>query len=205
MTDYPTTALYETERLRLRPVLLSDEESVHALLSDERVVRFTLFPVFTAERARAFVTRLHAEPGSTQAPQIVFAIVDRTTDSVIGLCGLVLNAARDQAELWYLLAPALWGQGLVTEAAGELVDRAFRDLALHRVWASCVPENPASTRVLEKLGFRREGHLRKNLLIQAHWRDSFLYAILADEWLLSEQAAVPIPPESTRPGRVPPN
>ena len=112
----------------------------------------------------------------------------RKTSRVVGLCGLVLNGSEDQAEVWYLLAPSDWGRGFVTEAVRALVEHAFRDLGLHRVWASCLPANPASARVLEKLTFRREGLLRKNLRIQGIWNDSFLYALLAEDWIRSTQS-----------------
>jgi len=53
---------------------------------------------------------------------------------------------------------------------------------LHRLWATCLPENPASARVLEKVGFRREGLMREALRIHGQWRDAFLYAMLSTEW-----------------------
>lgn len=63
-----------------------------------------------------------------------------------------------------------------------MVAHGFGPLALHRIHASCIVENPASARVLEKLGFRREGLTRQNIRIQGEWRDGYLYAILAGEW-----------------------
>jgi RimJ/RimL family protein N-acetyltransferase len=62
-------------------------------------------------------------------------------------------------------------------------------MSLHRIWATCLPENPASACVLEKAGMRKEGFLVKNLKIQGEWKSSFLYAILAEEW--SESARYP--------------
>ena len=176
------TAICETPRLRLRRVSADDAGAVFRLLSDERVVRHMLFPLFTPERAARFVARLQEPPAAGAPPQLVLALADRASGEVVGLCGLVLQPAREEGELWYLLDPAAWGRGLVTEAARALVDHAFARLALHRVWASCLPENAASWRVLEKLGFRREGFLRQNLRIHGEWRDSFLYAVLASEW-----------------------
>jgi RimJ/RimL family protein N-acetyltransferase len=55
-------------------------------------------------------------------------------------------------------------------------------MSLHRIWATCLPENPASARVLEKAGMRKEGFLVKNLKIHGEWKSSSLYAILAEEW-----------------------
>jgi [ribosomal protein S5]-alanine N-acetyltransferase len=141
-----------------------------------------LFPLFTRERAHRFVARLQQPPSAGESPQLVRAITERASDVLIGLCGLVLRPEQEEGELWYLLDPGAWGRGLVTEAARALVEYGFRQLALHRIWASCLPENPASGRVLEKLGFRREGLLRQNLRIHGEWRDSHLYAVLASEW-----------------------
>ena len=62
-------------------------------------------------------------------------------------------------------------------------------MSLHRIWATCLPENPASARVLERAGMRKEGFLVKNLKIHGEWKSSFLYAILAEEW--SESAQYP--------------
>ena len=182
MTDPLSTPVCDTARLRLRGVMPGDEEALYALLSDERVVRFMLFPLFTRERAGRFVARLQEPPAPGQPPQLVLAITERAGGVAIGLCGLVVRPEMEEAELWYLLRPASWGQGLVTEAARALVDHGFGPLALHRLWASCLPENPASARVMEKLGFRREGLLRQNLRIHGEWRDSYLYALLASEW-----------------------
>jgi [ribosomal protein S5]-alanine N-acetyltransferase len=141
-----------------------------------------LFPLFTRERADRFVARLQQPPAAGEPAQVVWAVAERGSDALVGLCGLVLQPEQEEGELWYLLDPAAWGRGLAAEAAHALVEYAFRQLALHRVWASCLPENPASGRVLEKLGFRREGLLRQNLRIHGQWRDSYLYAILAAEW-----------------------
>ena len=123
----------------------------------------------------------------------MLAVTEREAAGVIGLCRLVLRPELEEGELWYLLQPPRWGRGLVAEAARALVDHGFQQLALHRIRARCLPENPASARVLEKLGFRREGLLRQNLRIHGEWRDSQLYAMLAGEWAAPAPGAAPGP------------
>jgi ribosomal-protein-alanine N-acetyltransferase len=175
----------EAASVRLRPVRPGDEEAVLTLLSDERVVRYMLFPIFDRERARAFVARVSQPTSSSSAHprQVVFGVeTDADDGRLVGLCGLVIDSEVEQAEAWYLLRPDLWGRGLITEAVRRLVDVGFGELRLHRIWASCLPINPASARVLEKVGFRREGHLRQNLCIHGVWQDSYLYAVLESEW-----------------------
>jgi hypothetical protein len=66
------------------------------------------------------------------------------------------------------------------------------ELQLHRIWATCLPENPASGRVLEKVGMRKEGFLKSNLKIHGEWKDCFLYAMLREEWE-SKERNFPLP------------
>jgi len=77
---------------------------------------------------------------------------------------VVLRGA-EEGEIWYLVDPEFWGRGIATEAVKQLLDFGFGELALHRIWASCLPENPASERVLQKVGMGREGFLIKNLTL----------------------------------------
>lgn len=181
MTDQKN-ATHRTPRLELRRLDVGDGHSVFGLLSDERVVRYMLFPLFTREKAASFVERFAAQVVTGDPPQCVFAIDDRKSHTLIGLCGFVLDSAMEQGEIWYLLDPDWWGKGITTEAVSGLIDHGFSALGLHRIWASCLPINPASSRVLEKLGLRREGLHLQNLKIHGHWHDSYLYAILSDEW-----------------------
>ena len=174
--------MLDTPRLRLRPLRPGDEPRIEVLLADERVIRHMLFPRFDAERAARFVARNAALAPPRESGQLALAVTEPADDVVLGLVGLLVDASSDAGELWYLVDPARWGEGLVPEAARAVVEHAFGALALHRVWASVLPENPASERVLVKLGFRREGHLRRNLRIHGEWRDSYLYAVLAEEW-----------------------
>jgi len=63
-----------------------------------------------------------------------------------------------------------------------MVDWGFERLGLHRIWAICDIRNVGSRRVLEKIGMSREAHLREHLWVKGRWRDSYLYAILEQEW-----------------------
>ena len=88
----------------------------------------------------------------------------------------------------YMFIHCLWvvgkskGQGYATEAARALVSFGFGTLRLHRVFATCDVRNVASARVLEKVGMRREGHCRGDKWVRGQWRDSYIYAMLEDEW-----------------------
>lgn len=74
------------------------------------------------------------------------------------------------------------GRGLVTQASRALTEVAFRDLSMHRVWLSADPQNTRSCAVAERLGFRREGVHREDMLMNGRFRDTVIYAALEDDW-----------------------
>ncbi len=84
--------------------------------------------------------------------------------------------------LGYWIGEAHARQGYMTEATGLVLDLAFSRLGLHRVEASCIPENIASCTLLQNLGFRQEGFARSYLKIAGEWADHNLYSIVEDEW-----------------------
>lgn len=98
----------------------------------------------------------------------------------IGLSGVVRGAFQN-AFLGYWMANEWAGTGLMTEAVNLTVDFAFRALHLHRVQAAVMPRNLASLRVLEKIGFRREGLAERYLKIAGVWEDHIIFATTADE------------------------
>ena len=120
---------------------------------------------------------------------IVGAIVDCAMGSMVGLCGVVVLRGSEEGEIWYLVQPESWGKGIATEAANELLSFGFKDLGLHRLFATCLPENPASERVLQKLGMRKEGFLVEKLKIHGVWKSCCLYAMLEREWFVRGKSA----------------
>jgi ribosomal-protein-alanine N-acetyltransferase len=170
-----------TAAVRLRPLNWNDLEGVHELLSNWEVVEHTLFPLCSKQESEKFLREAINEPETAAWRSIVRAVVDPSV-ALAGLCGFMILRGSEEGEIWYVVKPECWGRGLATQAVAELIEFGFTQLRLHRVWASCLPGNPASVRVLEKLGLRREGLRKRNLKIHGEWKDSFLYAILADEW-----------------------
>ncbi len=151
------------------------------------VVQYMLFPLSSREESDRFVRDSMAESPDAPWRSIVRAIVH--DGELAGLGGVVILRGEEEGEIWYLVRPDRWGRGIATEAARQLLVLGFRELGLHRVWATCLPENPASARVLEKIGMRREGFLVERLKIHGEWKSCFLYAILAREWGQTAQAA----------------
>jgi RimJ/RimL family protein N-acetyltransferase len=84
--------------------------------------------------------------------------------------------------LMYWIVPDRQGEGYVTEATELLLEHAFAERRLHKVWAHVIESNPGSQRVLEKLGFEREGRLRESCFIDGAFEDVYSYGLLAEEW-----------------------
>ena len=85
------------------------------------------------------------------------------------------------------------GRGYMSGAARAAVEFAFATLRLHRVEAACLPENAASVRLLESVGFRREGLARSYLRINGEWRDHLLFAILETDPVRSRRGMAETP------------
>ena len=171
-----------TERLLLREFVEGDWPAVQEYACDPQVVRFMSWGPNTEDDTRAFVARALA--GQREEPRRAYEMAVTLLDDgrLIGGCGLHLgNPANRSAMLGYCYARAFWGNGYATEAARALVDFGFRELALHRIWATCDPDNAASARVLEKFGMQREGRLREDTNVRGRWRDSFVYGVLEQE------------------------
>ena len=86
-------------------------------------------------------------------------------------------------EIGWVFHPQYHRQGYATEAAAALLQYGFETLNLHRIIATCQPENIGSWRVMEKLGMLREAHFRKVFVVdEATWLDEYLYAMIEEEW-----------------------
>ena len=141
--------------------------------------RLTLRP-YTESDARDFLT-LVQEPG-----RLWLAISLRDSGRQIGGIGLTVAEKHQHAELGYWLGVQHWGKGFATEAAREILRYGFEDLGLHRIFASHFRHNPASGRILAKLGMRHEGCQREHLRKWDRFVDSELYGILRQEWEVRE-------------------
>ncbi|MDI6856799.1 MAG: GNAT family protein [Dehalococcoidia bacterium] len=170
-----------TPRLVLRDFEESDFAAVHRYGSDPEVARLVPWGPNHRRDTRRFLRQAIAARGREPRKRYDLAIVLKPDGVLIGGCGIQV-LPDSQGEIGYAVARDFWGRGYATEAAYRLLAFGFRGLDLHRIFATCDVENVASWQVLEKLGMRREGHLREDRLQKGRWRDSYLYAILEQEW-----------------------
>jgi RimJ/RimL family protein N-acetyltransferase len=95
---------------------------------------------------------------------------------------MAINQRHARAEIGYWTAKSYWGRGFCTEAATAVLEYGFTALSLNRIQASVLPRNPASRRVLEKLGMQCEGLLRQYIRKHEIYEDLWMYSILVADW-----------------------
>jgi [ribosomal protein S5]-alanine N-acetyltransferase len=166
----------------LREFERSDARAVLRWTGDPEAVKFVPLGPFDAVGVDGYLAQLLDEARERPRAGYTLAVVEHASQEVVGSVALGVDSrVHRRVELGYILRRDAWGRGLATEAAALALDFAFERLGANRVWAVCDPENAPSIGVLEKLGMSREGHLRQDMLIHGEWRDSLLYAVLADD------------------------
>jgi RimJ/RimL family protein N-acetyltransferase len=156
----------ETERLVLRPPTVADLGPLHEIWGDRDVMRYVGAGDAHAkdvDESEGRLARLLAH--QERRGFSLWIVADRESGTVLGDCGLIEFAFRGpEVELAYRIGKAHWGKGYATEAARAWTGRGLGELGLETIVAVAHPENGASQRVLEKVGFRYEGpHLHEGV------------------------------------------
>jgi [ribosomal protein S5]-alanine N-acetyltransferase len=169
--------------LLLREFAEADWEAMLAYQRDGRYLRFYPWTERRAEEVQVVVQRFVAWRLEWPRTKYQLALELPGQGGVIGTCGVRMESSGAcEAEIGYEVDANHWGRGYATAAAKVMLAFAFEGLRLHRVWATCISDNVASLRVLEKLGMQREGRLREHQWFKGRRWDSFVYGILEPEW-----------------------
>jgi len=172
----------ETARLRLRPYRDSDVEAMFALYSDARVMRYWSFPAWT-ERGQAEQYLARAWTAMEAGEIFPWAIADRDSDVLIGaLTFFSLHREQRRLEVGYSLSPDWQGKGLAEEALRCAIGFGFDTVGLVRIEADIDPRNLPSGKLLERLGFEREGLLRKRWRVNGEVCDTAFYGLLPEDF-----------------------
>ena len=158
----------------LRPLGLDDTAAVHRWACLPESCRYQAWGPNTYEQTLEYVRAAVAAPPE----RLVFVVL--VDGEVQGSAELKLHGPST-GEIAYAVHPRVWGQGIATAAARELLRMGFKEHGRHRIFGTCDPRNVASAAVLSKIGMRYEGRMRGTAYIRDGWRDSDLYAILADD------------------------
>ena len=186
-----TTPPLRTPRLELRPFDDADANALFALHTNAAVMRYWDAPAWSdRSRAETFIATCRqiceAGTGSRLA-------VERASDGAfIGWCSVTRwNPDFRSASMGYCFDDSTWGRGYATEAARAVLEWAFTTLNLNRVQAETDTRNVASARVLEKLGFVREGTLREDCIVNGDVSNSWVYGLIRCEWRAESPASAP--------------
>lgn len=179
----------ETERLRLRPFCLADAAAVQRQVGDYEVARKTANIPHPYEDGMA-ESWISGHAGAFErGEQVTWAVVERGEGALVGAISLTLSRQHDSGELGYWIGRAHWGRGYGTEAARAAMGYGFDTLQLHRLHARHIATNPASGRIMQKLGMRHEGTLIEADWRWGEWNDLCLYALLRREYAANDRAA----------------
>ncbi|MFN2636377.1 MAG: GNAT family N-acetyltransferase [Gemmatimonadaceae bacterium] len=179
MRDQPTLT---TERLTLRPFVPDDAFDVQRLAGLREIADTTLnipHPYPTGAAKEWIATHATTWAGGTG---VTFAIVETANGKLAGTIGLTIKPEHRRAELGYWIAVDRWNRGYATEASHRILDFGFELLGLHRIESRHFLRNPASGRVMQKLGMQREGIERDWAIKWERYETLALYSILEPEW-----------------------
>jgi len=171
-----------TRRLLLRPFVLADAADVQRLAGDPGIARTTLsvpHPYGDGMAAEWISTHQAGFEAGTLAN---FAIAMQAGGSLVGSIGLTIRPEFERAELGYWIAAAHWNRGYATEAAAAVIDYGFATLGLNKIFATHMARNPASGRVMQKLGMRSEGLLTQHVKKWEKYEDVAIYGLLRAQW-----------------------
>lgn len=175
------TPRLETERLVLRPITVEDMGFVYELFSRPETNRYSGHESPRSLEEAGDMYDKYMKPGSPSRFRL--AVELKETGEPVGTLGLYSYSERDgRAELGYDLLVNHWGRGIMTEAVREVLRYGFEALSLNRVEAIMDPLNTRSVRLVERLGFKREGRLRERYLYKERRRDELVYDLLRSDW-----------------------
>ena len=177
-----TVPRLDTRRLVLRELVDDDARCLFRIFSSPGAMEYWSFPPLSAPEQAVALIRSARELVSS-GTGLQWAIVRQDTGELIGKCGFnEIRHRHRRGDISYVLDEAHWGKGFASEALGALLCYGFKALNLHSLEAGVTPGNDSSTRMLERLGFRLEGHIRENYFAGDRFVDSLIYSLLRSEW-----------------------
>jgi len=173
---------FSTNRLILRPLTILDAEDLYKYRSDAETNQYQGWIPKMIDDAKNFISKIakHIDEYDTW---FQFAIISKENGELIGDIGIhFFDVDRYQVEIGCTLAKSYHGKGYASEALKVIIDYLFVNLYKQRITCSIDPQNQASIKMIERLGFRKEAHFKQSIYIDGEWYDDLVYAILRDEW-----------------------
>lgn len=171
--------MFKTKRLTIRLFKETDLEDVTKIFSDPEVCQYMAKEVWTEATAKELFQPLLNGYEITKEKNLCFAVEYKK--NVIGEINFRYNVMRETAEIGYGFLTSVKGQGLASEAVAACIKYVLHNLGYHRIFANIDPRNPASAKLCERVGMRKEAHFIKDYWLKGEWTDSYIYAILQEE------------------------
>lgn len=171
-----------TERTIIRRLRDDDLDALVAYRSLPEVAWMQMWDSYDHDKGRKMIEGMKDVEPFTPGDSFQFGVELKATGELIGDLYFKLDEAGKQAEIGYTFDPQFQGQGLATEAVRALVDFAFKEKGLHRIYGVTDPRNTPSIQLMTRLGMRQEAHFRKSLWFKGEWADDVVFAVLEDEW-----------------------
>ena len=182
--NWPTL---KTPRLRLRPLQPSDAEEAFRVLSNTTAMKYYGTPphINLEFTQKQFIDITLSRFKHRDAVSFVVTLKDE--DKYIGhISAMQFDRVFKFAELAYIIDEEYWGQGIATEAVTKVVDFLVNTMKIHKIRAGFFANNIASKKVLQKAGFKQEGYLRDNALLDGEFEDEYVMAFLASDKDINE-------------------
>ncbi|OJJ16998.1 GNAT family N-acetyltransferase [marine bacterium AO1-C] len=172
----------ETNRLSLRPISLTDKESVFEYRSDKETNKYQGWIPETVNDVEAFISKTSNQINEPET-WFQFVITEKKSEKIIGDLGIHFFGEENlQVEIGCTLNKLYQNRGYATESIESVIDFLFDDLKKHRIITSVDPKNINSIKLVERIGFRKEAHFIESLFIKGKWVDDIVYALIKRDW-----------------------
>lgn len=177
------TFIINTNRLVIRPLILSDLVDFHRYRSNPEVTKYQGFDVFNLQQASDFILMNSTKDLDISGTWVQYGIENLFNQQLIGDCAIKLDGYENTiAEIGITISHLEQQKGYATEAMNGIIDFLFKTKNIRRIVEIVDVENMGSIRLLEKIGFKREGHFVENIFFKGKWGSEFQYALLKKEW-----------------------
>ena len=173
----------ETKRLILRPVTYDDKIEIFEYRSDAVTNKYQGWIPKTIDDVESFIEKISKQINEPET-WFQFVIIEKVTHKIVGDIGIhFLGIENKQVEIGCTLNKYFQNHGYATESIKRVIDYLFSELKKHRIIASIDPDNKNSIRLVERIGFRKEGHFVESLFINGKWVDDLIYALIEKDWV----------------------
>ena len=172
-----------TERLHIRNLKATDLKDFHVYRSNPEITLYQGFDVMDLKQAEEFIKRQENKVFGKPGEWVQYAIEEKISGKLIGDCAIKLDENDPRiAEIGMTISHLHQKKGFAKESMLGIVDFLFAVKNIHRIQETVDVENIASIKLIESIGFRKEGHFIENIFFNGKWGSEFQYALLEREW-----------------------